>query len=290
MKRRIALVLAALVLALPAGAQTLPPIAGPSQRDSLPAPPRDEFPPRREELPPLFSDKPLPEERAPQPWPDGRGAIPLPREALGQLEGEAQNLVDLAAATLPSLFDEIDPGPREQLTDLLREARGVLLCPSVIRAGFIFGGRGGGCLLLGQANRNWSAPAFYGLGGASVGLQAGVQEMTLLMLIRTERGLRALLDGQFTLGADAGIAVAQFGGNVSGATTTGAEADLISVARARGFFAGLSLEGSVIGERPQLTSAFYGEDLSGADVVLGGLGRNGGAGELRDALRRFSGR
>jgi lipid-binding SYLF domain-containing protein len=132
----------------------------------------------------------------------------------------------------------------------------VLLCPSVVRAGFIFGGRGGGCLLLGQANRNWSAPAFYGLGGASVGLQAGVQEMTLLMLIRTERGLRALLDGQFTLGATPASRWRSSAGNVSGATTTGAEADLISVARARGFFAGLSLEGSVIGERPQLTSAF----------------------------------
>lgn len=214
----------------------------------------------------------------------------MPREALGQLEAEAQNLVDLAATTLPSLFDEIDPEPRQQLVRLLRESRGVLLCPSVIRAGFIFGGRGGGCLLLGHDRGNWSSPAFYGLGGASVGLQAGVQEMTLLMLIRTERGLRALLDGQFTIGADAGVAVAQFGGNVSGATSTGAEADLISVARARGFFAGVSLEGSVVGERPQLTSAFYGEELSGPDVVLGGFGRNPGAGLLRSELARFSGR
>jgi hypothetical protein len=107
MKRRIALVLAALVLALPAGAQTLPPIAGPSQRDSLPVTSS-----RRagRNCRPLFSDKPLPEERAPQPWPDGGGAMPLPREALGQLEGEAQNLVDLAAATLPSLFDGSTPG------------------------------------------------------------------------------------------------------------------------------------------------------------------------------------
>jgi lipid-binding SYLF domain-containing protein len=276
MKRRISLVLAAILLAPPVGAQGLPPIAGPSQRDELPLP-------RREE-PPGFPDKPWTEERAPLP-------LPLPPEASGRLQAEAQNLVDLATDTLPSLFDEIDPGPRQQLAGLLREARGVLLCPSVIRAGFIFGGRGGGCLLLGQEGGRWSQPAFYGLGGASIGLQAGLQEMTLLMLVRTERGLRALLEGRFTIGADAGIAVAQFGGNVSGATSTGAEADLISVARARGFFAGVSLEGSVIGERPQLNAAFYGEELSGPDIVLGRQGRGPGLGaeRLRGELGRFSG-
>ena len=288
MKRRLAAALAAALLSLPAAGQGLPPIAGPSPRPLD----RDERPlPRREELPPPFPDKPM--DRAP--LPEERAVPPLPPEPSGRLEAEAQNLVDLAAATLPSIFEEIDPEPRRELSALLREARGVLLCPSVIRAGFIFGGRGGGCLLLAQEpgggpGGGWSQPAFYGLGGASIGLQAGVQEMTLLMLIRSERGLRALLDGQFTIGADAGVAVAQFGGNVSGATSTGAEADLISVARARGLFAGVALEGSVIGERPQLTAAHYGEALSGPDVVLGGLGRNPGSRALHGELRRFSGR
>lgn len=210
--------------------------------------------------------------------------------ARAELREEAQTLVDQATLALPELFNEVDPAAREQLAALLREARGVLLCPRILRAGFLFGGRGGGCLLLGREAGGWTHPAFYGLGGGGVGLQIGIQDLALLMLVRTERGLQALMDSQFTLGGDLGISVASFGANLAGGTTGAWGADIVSVARARGLFLGVSLEGSLLSARSAWNAAFYGEELSARQLVVQGLGRNAGADRLRAALGRFAAR
>ena len=213
-----------------------------------------------------------------------------PLQARAELREDAQSLVDQATLALPELFNEVDPAAREQLAALLREARGVLLCPRILRAGFLFGGRGGGCVLLGREGAGWSHPAFYGLGGAGVGLQIGIQDMALMMLVRSDRALSALMDSQFAIGGDIGISVATFGANLAGGTTPALGADIVSVARARGLFMGLSLEGSLLSARSQWTMAFYGEDLSARQVVLQGMGRNAGADRLRAALARYAAR
>ncbi len=214
----------------------------------------------------------------------------LATAARAELREDAQSLLDQATLALPELFNEVDPAARDQLAALLREARGVLLCPRILRAGFLFGGRGGGCVLLGRDGNGWGHPAFYGLSGAGIGLQIGIQDVALMMLVRTERGLAALMDSQFTVGGDIGISVAAFGGNLAGGTTAAGGADIVSVARARGLFMGVSLEGSLLSARPQWTMAFYGEDLSARQVVLHGMGRNPGADRLRAALARFAAR
>ena len=210
--------------------------------------------------------------------------------ARAELRQEAQTLVDQAATALPDLFAEVDPAARDQLSALLREARGVLLCPRVLRAGFLFGGRGGGCVLLGREGTGWTHPAFYGLTGGGVGLQIGIQDLSVMMVVRTERGLSALMDSQFTVGADLGVSVASFGANLAGGTTAAGGADIVSVARARGLFLGASLEGSLLATRSQWNMAYYGEDLSARQVVLQGQGRNPGADRLRATLQRLSGR
>lgn len=191
---------------------------------------------------------------------------------------------------VPDLLAELDAAGRDQFALMLRDSRAVLICPRVLRAGFLLGGRGGGCVLLGREPWGWSPPVFHGLGGAGLGLQIGIQDMALMMLVRTERGLRALMEGSLTLGGELGVSVAGFGATFQGATTTALGADFVSLVRARGLFLGASLEGAVLSARPGWIAAYYGEALSARQVVREGLGRNPGADRLRALLLRLTAR
>ena len=96
--------------------------------------------------------------------------------------------------------------------NLLGQARAVMICPRMFKAGFIFGAEGGGCVMLARAaNGTWSYPAFYGMGSGSFGLQAGIQDAQSVMMILTEKGLDAVMDDQFKIGAGASVAFAAWG-------------------------------------------------------------------------------
>ena len=139
--------------------------------------------------------------------------------------GEAQTLVDRSALAVQEILGEGDAAARSDAQDMLRRARAVMVCPQVLRAGFILGGQGGGCVLLGRdAAGSWSSPAFYSLASGSLGLQVGLQDMAIIMMVLTDKGLSALMDSQFKLGADASVAIATVGAGVSGATTSAAGA------------------------------------------------------------------
>ena len=100
----------------------------------------------------------------------------------------------------------------------------MVICPSIFRGAFFFGGEGGGCVMVARgAGGSWSYPAFYTLGSASFGLQIGVQNAEVLMLIMTTNGLNALLNSQFKFGADAGLTIATLGAGVNGSMSTGLE-------------------------------------------------------------------
>ncbi len=209
-------------------------------------------------------------------------ARPLP--ALAQ--AEQQVLIENAIRTVEELSTLGDN--TADFTNLLRRARAVMLCPSVIRAGFIFAGQGGACLLVARDGAgSWSSPAFYGLGSGSVGFQAGAQQAQLAMLIMSPKGLDAVLNSQFTIGADAAIAVATVGAGIGGATTANAGADIVAFARARGLFAGIALEGSLLSARPEANRAYYGQDASARQIVLDMAAHNPAADPLRVVLMRY---
>jgi lipid-binding SYLF domain-containing protein len=142
---------------------------------------------------------------------------------------------------------------------MLPHARAVLVCPRVFRASFLFGGEGGGCVLLARGGQgSWSSPAFYSMGGGSFGLQAGIQDAEIVMMILTDNGLRAVMDNQFRLGADASVALVTIGVGVEGATTTALNADIVAFAKTRGLFAGVSLQGSVMSSDSAGDEVYYG--------------------------------
>lgn len=199
---------------------------------------------------------------------------------------EQQALVDRATLTVQEMFTG---DHASDMISLLRRAKGALICPRVFKAGFIIGGSGGGCVLVSRASAGWSNPAFYTIGSGSFGLQAGVQDSQVVFLVLTERGLHAILDSQFKIGADASIAVATIGAGVEGATTAALRADIVAFAKARGLFAGVSVQGSIISADSGWNQTYYGSPLAAQQIILQGEGSNPGSEPLRQMLLKFSG-
>ncbi|MCR0982901.1 lipid-binding SYLF domain-containing protein [Roseomonas populi] len=212
----------------------------------------------------------------------------LPRAAWAQ-PVEQQALVDRATLTVTEMLTQGDPNSLHDATGSLARARAVIICPRIFRAGFLFGGQGGDCVLTARDGAgSWSSPAFYTIGSASFGLQIGVQDMQVMMIILTERGLNAVLDSQFKFGADAAIAVATIGAGIAGATTAAVGADIVSYARARGLYAGISLEGSLLSSRNDFNTGYYGRSVASRNIVIDMAAHNPAADSLRAALMRFS--
>jgi lipid-binding SYLF domain-containing protein len=132
---------------------------------------------------------------------------------------------------------------------LLADAQAVAIIPNVIKAGFVFGGRGGhGVILTRDRNGVWSEPTFVNLGGASVGFQAGVESTDVVLVFRTRKSVDRLMEGKhkITLGADVSIAAGPVGRQASAATDARLEAEIVSYSRSRGLFAGVALDGAAI--------------------------------------------
>jgi lipid-binding SYLF domain-containing protein len=211
--------------------------------------------------------------------------LPLLAPTAARAQTEQQTLVDRATLSVQEMFsNEVNPEGRR----LLRNAKGIMICPRVFKAGFIIGGQVGSCVLLGAASGAWSNPTFYGFGSGSIGFQIGVQDAQIAFIILTEKGLAALMDSQFKIGADASVAVATFGAGVSGATTSALRADIVAFAQARGLFAGIALDGSLISQRTEWNQAYYGQYLSPQQIVLNRQGNNPGADPLREVLSQLA--
>ena len=198
---------------------------------------------------------------------------------------EQQSLVDRATLTVQDMLND---STNREARKLLRNAKGVMVCPRVFKAGFILGGEGGSCVMVGRTGDSWSSPAFYGMGSGSVGFQIGVQDSQIIFLVLTDKGLRALMDSQFKFGGDASVAVATIGAGVQGSTTTALRADIVAFAQTRGLFAGVSLEGTLLSQRSEWNQVYYGQAFSPQQIVLNGQGQNPGSEPLKDMLNRMS--
>ena len=200
-------------------------------------------------------------------------------------QSDEQTLVDRATLAVQEMMSQtISDQPQVALS----HARAVLICPRVFKAGFFFGGEGGDCVLLARAgNGTWSYPAFYGMGSGSFGLQIGIQDSAFIMMIMTQKGLNAILDSQFKLGADASLAIATVGGGAQASTTTALGADIVAFSASRGLYGGITLEGSVMGQHTDWDQAYYGRPTDARQIVLSMQGANQGADPLREVLTRY---
>ena len=175
-----------------------------------------------------------------------------------------------------------DPEMRE-FRRRVREAHGVVVFPKVVRAGFIFGGSGGrGVLVARDEDGEWSPPVFYTMGSGSVGLQVGAQVSEIVLLVMSQKGIDALLSSKVQFGGDVSIAAGPVGTGVQSAN-----ADVLGFVRAKGAFAGLSLDSAYVDPDDSRNEAYYGRDgISPVDVLVRhGVGDDHGR-ALRDAVAR----
>src|SRR5687768_8275515 len=154
--------------------------------------------------------------------------------------------------------------PESAIPDkLLDEARAIVIVPDTIKAGLVLGGRRGhGVLSVKNPDGTWSNPSFITLTGGSIGFQVGVQSADIVLVFRSDRGLESIVNGKFTLGADAGVAAGPMGRNASTATDGELKAEIWSWSRARGLFAGVALDGAVLSIDDDANEAVYGRDTT----------------------------
>ncbi|QQR69018.1 MAG: lipid-binding SYLF domain-containing protein [Alphaproteobacteria bacterium] len=176
-------------------------------------------------------------------------------------------LITRAKVTAESMFS--DPN-YPALLNLTMRARAVLVVPNLFRVGFFIGGRGGNGVLVVRdpSTKQWGTPAFYALGGVSYGLQFGAQDSEVILVIMSEKGLRALVKNEVTLGGDAGMAVANVGMGAQAATGLGMNADVYSFARSGGLYAGVALDGSVITAKDSWNKEVYGPGATPEAILL----------------------
>ena len=158
-----------------------------------------------------------------------------------------------------TVLDEIQGAPDQGIPEeVLGSAECVAVIPTLLKGGFIFGGRYGKGVASCRTPKGWSAPAFFTIGGGSFGLQIGGEAVDLVMLIMNENGMKNLLSSQFKLGADASAAAGPVGRHASADTDWKMKAQVLTYSRARGAFAGLELTGASIRQDKDSTREFYG--------------------------------
>ena len=184
-------------------------------------------------------------------------------QAQKNLTDEA-NQSENAARVFREIMDTPDKGIPQELLD---GAECVAVFPSVFKAGFIFGGRGGRGVASCRTAAGWSAPAFFTQGGGSFGLQIGAQSTDFVMLFMNKDGLNSLLSDGFTLGGDASVAAGPVGRQAGASTDLKLNAQILSYSRSKGLFAGLELKGVVIMPDKDDMRDVYGEGLTAKEVL-----------------------
>jgi SH3 domain-containing YSC84-like protein 1 len=166
------------------------------------------------------------------------------------------------------VFQQIMGAPDKGIPkSVLDDAQCVAVFPDVIKAGFIVGGRGGRGLATCRTAQGWSAPAYFNLGGGSIGLQIGAQSTDFVLLFMTKDGIKSLLSNKFTLGGDASVAAGPVGRQAGASTDLALNAQILSYSRSKGLFAGLELKGVVIESDEGDMRDVYGEGVTAKEVL-----------------------
>jgi lipid-binding SYLF domain-containing protein len=151
---------------------------------------------------------------------------------------------------------------------LLQRAEAIVVIPSLVKGGFIVGAKHGkGVLSVRDDSRRWSSPAFVKMTGGSIGWQIGVESVDLVLLVMNRGGIDDLLSDKFTLGGNMSVAAGPVGRNGDAATDVKLGSQILAYSRAKGLFAGVSLEGASLTGDKDGNQSFYGKPLTPREIV-----------------------
>jgi len=191
-----------------------------------------------------------------------------------ETRGQTKNQKRIADAAKQSqkaaaVFTQIMNVPEKAIPKgLLDKAEAIAVFPSVLKAGFIVGGRGGRGVISRRVKGGWSPPAFFNLGGGSFGLQIGASSTDFILLFMNEGALGGLLQDKFEIGGESSAAAGPVGRSASATTDAQLKAQILSYSRSRGAFAGLEIKGVVITPDNDDNVAVYGKKAG--DVLAPG--------------------
>ena len=201
--------------------------------------------------------------------------------------GKEQDRVDSAGTVLDEIMSAPDSGiPNE----IIESATCIAVVPSMLKGAFVLGAERGKGVASCRTDKGWSAPAFFIAEGGSVGFQIGGQAIDVVMLIMNENGMKNLLQSKFKLGANASVAAGPVGRHAEGSTDWKMRAEVLTYSRARGVFAGLSLNGVSIRQDQDSTRNFYGHMVPYRSLLTGLTPVPADANPFVEPLRKYAGK
>lgn len=192
--------------------------------------------------------------------------------------------MDAAATVLDEIMGTPDKGIPEELLD---SAKCVAVIPSMIKIGFVFGGRHGRGLATCRTSSGWSAPAPFSVTGGSWGLQIGGEAIDVVMLVMNDNGMEKMLSSKFKIGADASAAAGPVGRHVQGETDWKMRAEVLTYSRARGAFAGVTVNGASITQDKDGTRILYGRMIPSAQILKGQVKAPEGSHKFMAAVKKY---
>lgn len=173
--------------------------------------------------------------------------------------------------------------------ELLEITEGIIVVPKLINAGFVVGGkRGRGIAMVKMPDGTWSDPLFVTITGGSVGFQAGIQSVDLVLIFKNRETLQNIGNGSFTLGGDISVAAGPVGRSSTASTDYKLDAEVYSYSRSKGLFAGISLGGSAITVDDEANKAFYGKSEAAKTIFSSSQTNDASVQQLKDQLKSMN--
>ena len=184
----------------------------------------------------------------------------------GTAKEDSTERLTKASEVLTQMASAPDKGIPEEV---LGKAKCIAIVPHLVKGGLVFGGKHGRGVATCRTAEGWSAPAFISVGGGSWGLQIGVEGVDLIMVIMNDKGMQQLLSSKFQVSGEGSAAAGPVGRHASAGTDWKLDTQMLTYSRSKGAFAGLTLEGAVIQQDSDSTTAVYGKDVKFQSVLLG---------------------
>lgn len=190
--------------------------------------------------------------------------------------------MDNAGNVLHEIMNAPDKGIPEEVFE---HAKCIAVVPHMLKGGFVFGAENGRGVATCRTAEGWSAPAFFAITGGSWGLQIGIEGIDLVMIIQNDKGMQRLLQSKFELGADASAAAGPVGRHASADTDWKLNTEILTYSRAKGAFAGLTLNGASIRRDDDSMEAIYGRNVSTRAVLTGKVAATEASERFLNAVR-----